>query len=160
MSKCSVFQKQIRVSPSNHSVIKIVASEKEDSPQNDPEDHFSNKISEHNSTKSSILKSFENYEAEYECNLCDGELFDSETLQQHSITYHKFPHRHQCQQCDETFLKKTFLENHLRKVHSSKFGCQPCDKTFPNENNLISHMEEYHEGNQLEKTFFNPSAFC
>ena len=54
-----------------------------------------------NSTQSSLLKSFDSpsedeissYEAEYECNICDGEFIDLESLQQHNDKYHnKSPH--------------------------------------------------------------------
>ena len=54
-----------------------------------------------NSTESSLLKSFDSpsedeissYEAEYECNICDGEFINLEAFQQHNNKYHnKTPH--------------------------------------------------------------------
>ena len=43
-------------------------------------------------------------------------------------------------------------------MHRSKYGCQACEHTFQNEESLISHMDKHHGRDQLEATFFNPSA--
>ena len=58
--------------------------------------HSNNSLKEDGSNESSILKSFESgseemlsHDANYECNICDGEFIDAETLNHHNETYHK-----------------------------------------------------------------------
>ena len=59
--------------------------------------HSNDSLKEDESNESSILKSFEsvseeeilNHEADYECNICDGEFIDAETLEHHNDTHHK-----------------------------------------------------------------------
>ena len=72
----------------------ILANKHIDEDQNDS-------LKDNVSNESSILKSFESvseedrfsHEEEYECNICDGEFIDYETLQHHNEIYHKIsPH--------------------------------------------------------------------
>ena len=59
--------------------------------------HSNDSLKEVKSDESSILKSFKseseeemlNHEADYECNICDGEFIDAETLEHHNDTHHK-----------------------------------------------------------------------
>ena len=89
------------------------------------------------STESSLLKSFESKseenissnEAEFECNICDGEFIDFEALKHHNDTHHK-----------------------------TSFQCQQCEEDFMNSEDLKTHQDLEHNANPHERTFFNPYA--
>ncbi|XP_013104126.2 zinc finger protein 26 [Stomoxys calcitrans] len=96
------------------------------------------------------------------------------------IHYHNAPQQLRCKACCKAFRLKTYLKNHIRKVHTSKGGdnknakisesrvegkyrCCKCSKDFATKTHLNTHNRDVHkiqiyECNICEKSYTRPDA--
>lgn len=56
---------------------------------------------------------------------------------------------HPCnKECESTFASKSYLDDHLRRMHEAKpFECESCKETFQMKRQLKHHMNTKHEIN-------------
>ena len=53
-----------------------------------------------------------------------------------------------CEQCDESFKRKSNLKRHVDSRHgsgSSSFACQFCDKSFTRKDTMSRHVKRAHK---------------
>lgn len=78
---------------------------------------------------------------QFVCRHCDYAFKTATALQSHEGT-HTGVKNHQCEYCDKTFYKVTYLNVHVRTVHigDKRHRCTECGKVFSNSSNLICHF--------------------
>lgn len=73
----------------------------------------------------------------FTCDVCLLSFSDSHHLKRHEKIHTGL----ECELCQETFLKKSLLESHLKSDHAiQKYKCDTCLKTFKTNQKLIAHQ--------------------
>ena len=72
--------------------------------------------------------------------------------------------RHQCSNCDSSFARKTYLNNHIAVVHEGKkpFKCSICDASLSSKQILERHIKSVHEVMKpsIVQSIFLKCNFC
>ena len=79
------------------------------------------------------------------CSICGSSFRSKRDLESHSVTHNKatIP----CDQCDQVYKKRTFLNRHIKVVHMNikNHGCDLCDKRFRSTKALNEHKTAIHD---------------
>ena len=104
------------------------------------------------------------------CHICSKELKDKRSLELHVENLHEKTmeqreRKHECQECNRTFLHMTHLNRHILVKHSAfeRIPCGDCTKTFTEKRELLRHTTAVHlklkdyQCNQCDKKFSRTS---
>ena len=74
----------------------------------------------------------------YECSHCNDYFCTNKQLRNHTSSEHS---PYICEFCDQKFLKKSYLNIHLKRKLQNHVACTTCRKTFCNNVQLRAHMK-------------------
>ena len=82
-------------------------------------------------------------EKPYQCCLCDEVFLNKGVLDQHMIT-HTGEKPYQCSQCDKSFIENSNLDQHVM-IHTGEkpYECTHCEKALSNKKDLDCHMSTH-----------------
>ncbi|KAK3085095.1 hypothetical protein FSP39_024128 [Pinctada imbricata] len=81
-----------------------------------------------------------------QCSLCKKIFPSSAKLREHCLSEHDGSGAYRCKECGKEFLKKKFLELHVKRMHeevTEKFTCDFCGKAFINKSELGRHRTSH-----------------
>lgn len=82
----------------------------------------------------------------YQCPYCEKAYPSSEVWREH-VNLHTKQTLYRCDQCDLTYLRRTSLYHHNRKVHTTKpvmQTCRYCKEKFKNSREVFNHIKANH----------------
>ena len=82
----------------------------------------------------------------FQCDICGTSLTSKQGLESHILNMHTEKRSYKCRQCDENFLEKALLDEHVESFHKKSFQCEICGYSCSEKNRLIIHIERTHEG--------------
>jgi len=100
---------------------------------------------------------------DYECKICQFNLYEPEKLEEHLKTYHpKEANTYRCGICQLQFNFLYELVFHKQVMHSKQevFKCTECGKTFENEIFLKRHISNEHTQAKSHSVKIENQEFC
>ena len=85
-------------------------------------------------------------ENKVQCDICGTSLTSKQGLKSHILNMHTEKRNYKCRQCDENFLEKSLLHEHVKSFHKKSFQCEICGYSCSEKNRLMIHVERVHEG--------------
>ncbi|CAH1790779.1 unnamed protein product [Owenia fusiformis] len=77
----------------------------------------------------------------YKCFNCEQMFEEFKLYKKHFVVSHSNVASHQCAKCNESFLTKTSLANHMKECHSDRtFNCTECERKFETAKSLKDHQ--------------------
>ncbi|XP_072023227.1 uncharacterized protein [Amphiura filiformis] len=83
----------------------------------------------------------------HQCEICKKHFLAKTYLWQHVSRMHPDKTPFSCEICQKPFAKQKFLNIHM-KFHTKKHHCELCDKRFAHSTNLGYHMKAHHGSKQ------------
>lgn len=82
----------------------------------------------------------------YNCDVCDAKFRSKGGMNGHKVTKHKRNQGFECQICEQKFVRKDVLANHIRNIHEKvRFDCKHCDAKLNSMQSLIRHVKTLHQ---------------
>ena len=91
------------------------------------------------------------------CDECPKMFQCKQSLEYHKLTKHtKGAPLHDCIFCDQSFLAKVTLDNHIKYTHSDqrKFECKKCVAKFKQRKHLNEHVKNIHGTNPRKEDYW------
>jgi len=85
------------------------------------------------------------------CTICNKPFPTQKILERHMVIHSENRPRFNCNQCSESYVRKSLLQRHTRTVHENKtksYSCYFCGKTYHNKSVLRCH-EQLHSGKKF-----------
>ena len=99
-----------------------------------------------------------NKNSKIKCDECQKQFLSNQSLHYHKLVQHTVDveKSHSCNICDQTFLAKVNLENHIKFKHSDvrKIECTKCDAKFKQKKNLNAHVLRVHGTNSRKEDYW------
>lgn len=92
--------------------------------------------------------------ASVKCHICSKMLSSPKCLQAHN-QLHYGHHKHRCEICNDTFLKRFQLMRHINIKHEDntmRYSCRECSSSFLYKASLARHVKAAHTIKQEDKT--------
>ena len=92
-----------------------------------------------------IVRNINEFENRIECKICEQYLSSKKLLKKHCSDIHSS--KINCKKCEETFIKTSDLEVHLKTNHKQieEHTCDHCGKTFALQWRLKKHKEGHED---------------
>lgn len=93
----------------------------------------------------------------YNCETC-GQFFKTQrSLKFHTVCYHQPEAKIKCQQCDKTFVNKSYLKMHmLYHTGEKNFTCTICKSKYYKSSHLKRHIQNVHVS--IIAVFYKPNT--
>ena len=92
------------------------------------------------------------------CNECDDNFDNEQSLKKHKISEHKKMGSFKCDKCDFQFHEEWKLEGHKQICKS--FSCDQCDLSFKTLDILKTHVKITYEKIKIYCHYFNNDKKC
>lgn len=109
-----------------------------------------NKLKNHLDSKVCLLN-----KKVYECSFCKKKYLKKKWFENHKLRHSIKEKRLHCRTCQQSFLNRSMLYNHINTKHKNdkkSYSCRKCSQIFTDRRQLFKHHTKYHllAGRQLQ----------